>query len=1555
MPLPSIRQLRSRWPASVLLLTGLLVILAQPGAPPPAVAGSPPPVQALGAPRISSAGDATAARIAPALRQAVAASTQPDTLLPVIVVSQGAPPAGVLHNALSRRPDAHGLVFTSGRAAAGQVGALARPANVIAVLSGAPPTLPVPNELPGMHGGRPDHAHIQNPARAGQPPAPNLAPNSSPIQNPKSKIQNPAVQNPDSWHTVDIQDVRPAWQAGYRGGGVKVAVIDSGVDFGHPDLQNTFARVEDPHSPYYGWPLAYDPTSMELLANGITGDINNAIQAYGSWYIDTSATIHGETGSFQTVTATGNGMNPIVHTYHMPGTSKSGIYHIGIFPDEHLSFDVYGEYPVVVLADTQQPGVYDTVYVDLRNSRDLRTAIVLRKGHEVGGLDVNGDGVPDYSTGMLYFIADGQHAVPGSDWLYGLPAPDNGTLVAMMGSYDYDEHHGTACASSIVAQGVIDGPNGGLRPPFKPPGIGGMVQGMAPDAKLIAVGNVYRGGMAIYDAYALVTYGLDGRGGTTDAPQIASMSYGFDGGVDNGWDFQSRYLAALQQDNPQLSYVVAMGNGGPGYGSQTAPATAANVIPVGAATQYAETTVFDPISSTLDITWGDIQPWSDRGPSILGNAGPAVVAVGAWGTADDALNYSRDGVNAYDIWGGTSMATPVTAGVLALGYQAYRQATGHWPDAGTARELLTSSARDLNYGSFSQGAGLVDGLRLVNLAAGTSGIQVSPMRWAPGQSAPAFAGYVRPGDTASTTLTLTNPTGSPVNATVGGDQLLEVGHYDWTLTTSNTLESGSSFTRPDYLQDLTGVIPANTDLMRVQAVFSYTEFTQSAPNSPWLYWNNTWRLLAYDWQDKNGDGRLWIDKNGNGVVNDGEIQTGEFNRLWYSYPKGAMMEGFINKPLSRVHDGLWIGLQHADGTGAIPSTHIRLRATFYRHSPWPLLSTDRSSVVVPPHGSASLVATVQVPAGQPAGAYEAAIRVSTGSGVIVVPVALNVALPTLLGSFGGTPPQPTTYDNGRMAGDLNWAWRADAGEWRHFFAFNDTTPPPNSYLWVNTTWPHYPSDIDTFLLGAAPWDYFSVSDPALFGPYDLWGMGGSAYNYEGGGEWQWGTNTNTTAEWVSGGLSQPGLHEVVLHNVWYSGADFSEPFTGTLGPVQLSQDHIEIDSNNTQDSTTISFTTGLTLATGLVTSGYGLSQRSVLHDLPIQAQGTYFYDLAVTNTASIEFSTSSPHAIDLYLYIDYFDGQRWNWIAASGGGGPFQYVRIEPAHDGAYRVRVDGGLNIPDGGSTFDLTIKAVRGGDVAVTPARVPGPILPGTTLTFTVGYNRPGMPPGIYDGHVFLGPPEAPALASLPMQVVYGNPTPEPTLTPWPCVPDIRDLSQDNWAWPYVSYLYCQGVVSGYLDRTFHPGDKTSRVQFLAMLGRAQNWALVTPATPTFNDVPPTFWGYGYIETAAHYGIADGYADGGFHPVAPVTRAQVAKFIVRATNWSATPTPVVLPHFRDVAPSDWAYPYVMQAATHGLISGYADGTFQPNSDATRAQMAKILYNLLQVGSGQRAVGSGQ
>jgi len=70
------------------------------------------------------------------------------------------------------------------------------------------------------------------------------------------------------------------WSQGIRGGGVTVAVVEDGVDIGHPDLVGRQAVVTDPSSPYFGWPIAYDPKSMATYL--ATNDTE------GTWYADTS-------------------------------------------------------------------------------------------------------------------------------------------------------------------------------------------------------------------------------------------------------------------------------------------------------------------------------------------------------------------------------------------------------------------------------------------------------------------------------------------------------------------------------------------------------------------------------------------------------------------------------------------------------------------------------------------------------------------------------------------------------------------------------------------------------------------------------------------------------------------------------------------------------------------------------------------------------------------------------------------------------------------------------------------------------------------------------------------------------------------------------------------------------------------------------------------------------------------------------------------------------------------------------------------------------------------
>jgi hypothetical protein len=121
------------------------------------------------------------------------------------------------------------------------------------------------------------------------------------------------------------------------------------------------------------------------------------------------------------------------------------------------------------------------------------------------------------------------------------------------------------------------------------------------------------------------------------------------------------------------------------------------------------------------------------------------------------------------------------------------------------------------------------------------------------------------------------------------------------------------------------------------------------------------------------------------------------------------------------------------------------------------------------------------------------------------------------------------------------------------------------------------------------------------------------------------------------------------------------------------------------------------------------------------------------------------------------------------------------------------------------------------------------------------------------------------------------------------------------------------------------------------AENWAIDTTGGPHFTDVPPNHTFYQYVETAFNHQIINGYADGTFRPSNNVTRGQLTKIVVLAEEWTQ-----ICPAqntFSDVPFDNPFYCFVETAVEHGIINGYADGTFRPNNNATRGQISKIVH----------------
>ena len=184
--------------------------------------------------------------------------------------------------------------------------------------------------------------------------------------------------------------------------------------------------------------------------------------------------------------------------------------------------------------------------------------------------------------------------------------------------------------------------------------------------------------------------------------------------------------------------------------------------------------------------------------------------------------------------------------------------------------------------------------------------------------------------------------------------------------------------------------------------------------------------------------------------------------------------------------------------------------------------------------------------------------------------------------------------------------------------------------------------------------------------------------------------------------------------------------------------------------------------------------------------------------------------------------------------------------------------------------------------------------------------------------------------------------------CTARFSDVCPDHWAYTYIEFMAQRGIVGGYPDGTFRPNNTATRAQLAKMVTIALGWPVVTPATPSFRDVPTSNSFYSYVETVKAHGVISGYPCGSagepcpgayFRPNNNVTRAQSSKMIVIAFGWPINTSGG--PHFTDVPANDGFYPYVETAFNYAIVTGY--GTeFRPNNNVTRAQLSKMLYQAM-------------
>ncbi|MEM3731702.1 MAG: S8 family serine peptidase [Candidatus Bathyarchaeia archaeon] len=987
---------------------------------------------------------------------------------------------------------------------------------------------------------------------------------------------------------VKIMNASAVWtDFGVTGDEVTLAIVDTGVDYGALSLGYWDVIARD----NLGLPAAFDADAMGIAYTNIT---LTAFQNASGTFIPTS------------------GLNPFVYVPllilygYLPVIRFSALYgepfptdmdvtgilgdgetcHWGVMFQWIFGLDLF---PTIVV-DSDADGVCESVYVDMSfdwcwipywynmtynevwpfwaapwpPDFSFSDESALNVNFPVGARDFTGDGIYDLSLGSLAHSLDIWGMAPNylERGLVLKPVDPHGNYVCFV--YDFDGH-GTSCASLAAGRDLGHLLFGnGIAYNSKIMGITALFIGDVIEGELWAAGFDLipkTKGWTEVPGYGTV-YGVWHYIGAHKA-DIISNSWGWSGWALGHWTTNTPWfdvLAALEDaltipgyldpNYPGTVVVHAAGNGGPGYGTVTEPAYSALTISVGASTSMNWTMYEFGFAGGY---YDDVISWSARGPTTFGAVKPDVVGVGAFAYAATAVFRGLgEGSNAFWLFGGTSMSTPVVAGAAALVQEGFRRSYGVKPTPEFVKLALKSTAVDLGYNSFVQGAGRVDCYTAVSLAMRNRGVTVSSSatwdniynlvsaQWEAshhllGQlppSAPSppiydtcwFAGVVRQGETSTAEFKVANPTGENLIANVNCvvhkqigktmvmEGLTQIMPEDWALF---EWDWGSLTV---FAED---AIPEDAELMTVSLVVPYEYFDPDGDYS----WNLRWGIIVLDWEDTNGDG----------VVNVDEVW-----QISYGYNTGTSNEVTIGYPnLKFKHKPVFFVYQRNFTVPQNP-TPFKIYIKFYDRTLWDWADLTQTTLNIPANSEISFNATLTVPSNAWQGVYEGQILVEVVRPyrrTIAVPVSIFVPATLSEGELIYKISQPeitTPYNPYIVGGYFDWRWRYESGDWKNWLF--EITDQAAVAAFVYADWTGSKTDADMF----------SISPEGIFEDCT-----GNYWIQD--GIFSWHTRTGSSEEYVMlyNDLTAAKFHTVLLHNVLFDGGVFPENVSCTVKVIRV--------------------------------------------------------------------------------------------------------------------------------------------------------------------------------------------------------------------------------------------------------------------------------------------------------------------------------------------------------------------------------------------------------------------
>ncbi len=180
---------------------------------------------------------------------------------------------------------------------------------------------------------------------------------------------------------------------------------------------------------------------------------------------------------------------------------------------------------------------------------------------------------------------------------------------------------------------------------------------------------------------------------------------------------------------------------------------------------------------------------------------------------------------------------------------------------------------------------------------------------------------------------------------------------------------------------------------------------------------------------------------------------------------------------------------------------------------------------------------------------------------------------------------------------------------------------------------------------------------------------------------------------------------------------------------------------------------------------------------------------------------------------------------------------------------------------------------------------------------------------------------------------------------LPPYRDIIS-HWAKDSITTMFEERLFFGVSATSFQPDAAMTRAMFVTVLGRLHGADVSGYNASGFDDVDIASWYGGYVEWATVNGIVSGIGGGMFAPAEEITREQMATMLTNYCKYIGKGPQglwAIQMSYNDLDKiSPWASDGVMFATMKSYITGYPDGSFGPQANATRAEVSVILARFL-------------